>query len=146
MLDLHARNGDGVHSLRKSGAPRDAALLLGGDVLDPDEHRGLVQPEVRAYLAEHRVGSAEDHQCLRHALDQGAAHDGRSRLVDEDRLPDRFHFRGGLLGRGSRDDSASVDEKTVVDDVVDVVLAGDPYGTRALAGTRRSDESNDRNM
>ena len=146
VLDLHARNGDGVHSLRKPGAPGDAALLFGGDVLDPDEHRGLVQPEVRAYLAEHRVGRAEDHEGLRHALDQGAAHDGRSRLVDEDRLPDRFHFGGSFLGRGSGDDAASVDQETVVYDVVDVVLAGDPDCTGALAGTRRPDESDHRNM
>ena len=62
-------------------------------------------------------------------------------MGSEDGLTDRLHLCGSLFSRGSGNDPASVYQKTVVDDVMNVVVARDLDRTGTLAGARRSDKS-----
>ena len=141
MLDLHARDGDRMHSFGHSRISCDPSLFFRGNVLDPYQHRRLVEPKILTDLPEHGIRSAQYHQGFRSGFDQGSPHDGRSCRVSEDGLTDGLHLCGSFFSRGSGNDPASVDQKTVVDDVMNVVVARDLDSTRTLAGARRSDKS-----
>lgn len=143
MLDLHARNGDRMHSLSHSGISREPSFLLGRDILDPYEHGRLIEPEVIADLAEHGIRCAEDHQSFRTGFDKSSSHDGRSCRIGKDSLTDGFHLGRRFFRGCSGDDPASVYEKSVIDDVMDIVIARNFDRPGALSGSGRTDKCDD---
>ena len=135
MLDLHARYRDRMHTFTKTCVLRRSDLLFRADILDPDQHCRLVQPEVITDLFEHGIGSTEDHESRRKILCQCFSHDGRTARILEKCLTHRLELRRRFLGRVAGNDAASVDQKTVIDDVFDVILFGNTDRTGAFTGS-----------
>ncbi len=143
MLDLHAGNGNGMHTFRHPGISGTPSLFFSRDVFDPYEHRRLVEPEIIAYLGEHGIRGAQDHQRVGLILYQGSSHDRGPELVGKECLTYRFHLGGRLLGGCTRDDTASVYKKSVVYQISDVVCFRYGDSSCALTGTGLSYKSND---
>ena len=113
-------------------------LLFGRNILDPDKHGRTVQPKIVTDLAEHGIRSSKYHKGFRTRLDKSSSHYGRPRRIGEYSLSDRFHLCRCLFCGSAGNDTASVNEKSVIYYVVDIIIPGYFDCTCALSGSRRS--------